>query len=113
MRPHRLLRQLAGAARDRPRPRDRPLRRSQLRAGRVVVLELRDRGVRRRSRAGPTAEPSGRPAGSGSGGAGATGLVRPPALTRAPCESRLTPVRDAELTCERGTLRLVYRWLVA
>ena len=70
LRPRRLLRFLARPARQPPRGRDRAPARQELRAGRGVVLELRDRAVLRRARRSrrpsitrPTSPCPGRPGG--------------------------------------------------
>ena len=61
VRAHRLLRLLAGPARERARGRDRPPDRAELRAGRGLVLGLRERGLLRRPGARRPAAPPGRP----------------------------------------------------
>ena len=83
VRAHRLLRLLAGAARQRARGGHRAPADQELRAGRVMVLELRGGpDVLKRPGAGPAGAPSRRPAGAGPGGPGAQGLAVAPALTR-------------------------------
>src|SRR5450759_3627611 len=81
MRAHRLLRLLAIAARKQACGRSRTSARTQLRAWRGVVLELRRRAVLRRSVACiPRASPD-RAAGPRTRREGAGGLAEPPALT--------------------------------
>src|SRR5262245_34130602 len=80
MRPHRLLRLVAVAARPRARRRLGASCRVQLRTGRGLVLELRRFRVRVRTGARSPGAPPARPAGPGPARAGAVRLADAPAL---------------------------------
>src|SRR6266516_1802291 len=83
VRAHRLLRLLAGPARQRARGGHRAPADPELRAGRVVVLELRrEPHVRKRPGPGPARAPSRRPAGARPGRPRARRLAVPAALGR-------------------------------
>jgi hypothetical protein len=95
VRAHRLLRLLAVPARERPCGRHRAPAHQELRAGRVVVLELRGGpDVRQRPGACPARAPSRRPAGARPGG---------PRTTRLAVEAPLTAV-EAPLTAAEAPL---------
>src|SRR4029453_4214847 len=76
-----MLRLLAEPARTGPLLRDRPSLRAKLRAGRGLVLELRDRRVRRRTACPPAPPPPGAPAAPRPSRRRAPGLDRAAPLT--------------------------------
>src|SRR5690349_7622339 len=101
VRAHRLLRLLAGPACQPPCGRRRAPADQELRAGRVVVLELRGGpDVRQRPGTGPARAPSGRPAGTRPSGPGTEGLAVAPPLAGA-----LAPPPGASSRARAGGVR--------